>query len=74
MDTNMQIAPIIRDIRNQLGLTQQDLAGQLGITSSTINRWERGHAKPSKLARESLVRVAGCRGVDVSALTLSTSS
>ncbi len=62
------MAPMIRDIRTQLGLTQEDFAQMLGITISTINRWEKGRAKPSKLARLSLTRVAGIRGLHVPAL------
>ena len=59
------LGPIIRNIRKQLCLTQEDFAGLLGITVSTINRWEQGHARPSKLARRTLTRVAGGRGVHV---------
>ncbi|MDP8240997.1 MAG: helix-turn-helix transcriptional regulator [Candidatus Hatepunaea meridiana] len=42
---------IIRDIREQLGLSQEDLARQLGVSFATVNRWENGQAKPSKLAK-----------------------
>lgn len=55
----------IRGIRKQLGLTQEDFASTLGVTVSTINRWEQGHARPSKLARRTLTRVAGGRGIFV---------
>jgi transcriptional regulator with XRE-family HTH domain len=59
------LGPIIRDIRKQLGLTQEDFAGLLGLTVSTINRWEQDHSRPSKLARRTLTRVAGGRGLHV---------
>lgn len=42
--------PEIRRIREQLGLTQEDLARELKITVSTVNRWENEHSKPSLLA------------------------
>lgn len=36
----------IRDGRQQRGLAQDELATQLGVTSTTISRWERGIAAP----------------------------
>jgi DNA-binding transcriptional regulator YiaG len=44
----------IRALRNRLGLTQEEFAHRLGVTFSTVNRWENGHAKPSKLALRAL--------------------
>ena len=38
------------DIRRQLALSQEDLARQLGVSFATVNRWENGHSRPSKLA------------------------
>jgi transcriptional regulator with XRE-family HTH domain len=38
----------IKDIRSQLGLTQQAFADLLGVTFATINRWENGKAKPQR--------------------------
>jgi len=60
-----RLAPVIRDLRSRLGLTQEEFAHALGITVSTVNRWEKGHSVPSKLARASLARFAGRRGVAV---------
>ena len=34
-------------IRARLQLTQQQLADKLGVSFATVNRWERGHTKPS---------------------------
>jgi len=41
---------IVKDIRKQLGLSQEELAHALGVSFSTINRWENGKTVPSKLA------------------------
>jgi putative transcriptional regulator len=38
----------IKALRVSLGLTQEDFAHEVGVTCPTVNRWERGHAKPSK--------------------------
>jgi DNA-binding transcriptional regulator YiaG len=40
----------IKELRMRLGLTQEEFAHALAVTFSTVNRWENGHAKPSKLA------------------------
>ena len=47
----------IRDLRRNMRMTQEELAHTLGITVATVNRWENGHAKPSKLARKAIERL-----------------
>ncbi len=37
-------------MRHRLSLSQEDLARELGVSFVTVNRWEKGHSKPSKLA------------------------
>ncbi len=54
---------LIRQLRVKLGMTQEEFAHALGITVSTVNRWENGHSEPSKLARASIVGLAEKRGV-----------
>ncbi|MEB3277703.1 MAG: helix-turn-helix transcriptional regulator [Lyngbya sp.] len=44
------IPNLIRTLRERLGLSQEKLAASLGVSFQTVNRWERGHAKPSQLA------------------------
>lgn len=41
------VADRIKAIREQKGLTQADLAKQLGITRSSVNAWEQGISVPS---------------------------
>jgi putative transcriptional regulator len=41
----------IKEIRRQLGLSQEDLAHALGVSFATVNRWENGKTAPSKLAQ-----------------------
>jgi DNA-binding transcriptional regulator YiaG len=55
----------IRDMRTRLAMTQEEFAHALGITVSTVNRWENGHSEPSKLARATIARLAGNHGVFV---------
>ncbi len=51
----------IRDLRRNLRMTQEEFAHTLGITVATVNRWENGHAKPSKLARRAIERLVQYR-------------
>src|SRR5438552_13604755 len=44
----------IREMRAKLGLTQEEFAHAIAVTVSTVNRWENGHATPSKLAWRSI--------------------
>jgi transcriptional regulator with XRE-family HTH domain len=35
---------LIRDLRNRLNLSQEQLAQRLNVSFATINRWENGRA------------------------------
>ncbi len=45
-----QAANLIREMRAHVGLTQEQLALHLGVTYSTMNRWENERGNPSPLA------------------------
>ena len=40
----------VKEIRQSLGLTQEEFAHQLGVTLCTVSRWETGKTTPSRLA------------------------
>jgi transcriptional regulator with XRE-family HTH domain len=44
------ILKTIKELRADLGLTQEQFAARLGVTYSTINRWENKKGNPSPLA------------------------
>ena len=46
---------LIKEMRRQLALSQEDLARLLKVSYATVNRWENGLSKPSKLAKAQLV-------------------
>ena len=46
---------MIREIHTQFSPSPEDLARQLGVSYATVNRWENGLSKPSKLARAQFV-------------------
>ncbi|WP_414546497.1 helix-turn-helix domain-containing protein [Nostoc sp. CCY0012] len=45
-----KIGLFIQEIRLLMGLTQEEFAAIIGVSFPTVNRWENGHTKPSKLA------------------------
>ncbi|OYE03048.1 transcriptional regulator [Nostoc sp. 'Peltigera membranacea cyanobiont' 232] len=49
-----EVGQIIRDLRLAFGLTQEQFAATLGVTYTTINRWENGRSTPSPLAMEKI--------------------
>lgn len=40
---------LISELRHLLGFTQMELATELGVAFTTINRWENKHIQPSSL-------------------------
>ena len=47
----------IRAIRKVLGLTQEQLARELGVSWASVTNWERGRNKPSPLAAYRLEQI-----------------
>ena len=47
----------IKKAREKLGLTAEELAQKLGVSVTTVSRWETGRHKPSKLARNRIKEV-----------------
>ncbi len=63
-----QISKLIREMRLETGLTQEQFAAQLGVTYSSINRWECGRSRPSPLAVqkvEGMLQKMGNRGKEL---------
>lgn len=48
------LSALVKEIRKQLDLSQEDLAREIGVSFATVNRWENGKSKPSKLAKVQL--------------------
>ncbi|MDY6832239.1 MAG: helix-turn-helix domain-containing protein [Thermodesulfobacteriota bacterium] len=41
---------LIKEVRVQLDLSQEDFAREIGVSYATVNRWENGRFLPSKMA------------------------
>ncbi len=48
----------ISTLRHRLNMTQEEFAHAIGVTVSTVNRWENGHIEPSRLARKAMQGLA----------------
>ena len=48
----------ISTLRRRLKMTQEEFAHAIGVTVSTVNRWENGHIEPSRLARKAMEGLA----------------
>lgn len=46
MDTNINIAQRLKELRKQHGYTQAELGKMLDLTPTAISTWERGASKP----------------------------
>jgi len=58
-----ELSVIVRYLRQQLGMTQEELAQALGITVGTVSRWEKGRFRPSRLARALILQFARTHNV-----------
>jgi DNA-binding transcriptional regulator YiaG len=56
---NQQPDSPISALRRRLRMTQEEFAHAIGVTVSTVNRWENGHIEPSRLARKAIEVLAG---------------
>lgn len=64
----LNLGPLVRELRERLGLSQEKFAARLGVSFPSVNRWENGKAKPSPLAVQQikdLLRGMGKNGADL---------
>ena len=62
--TDENAGNLVRNLRQRLGMTQEEFAHEIAVTVSTVNRWENSHAEPSKLAWKAIHELARRRGVN----------
>lgn len=53
----MEVIAVLKNLREEKNWSQEDLAHELGVSFSTINRWENGKTKPSKMAQAHINRL-----------------
>jgi DNA-binding transcriptional regulator YiaG len=60
-----QQGTVISALRQRLSMTQEEFAHAIGVTVSTVNRWENGHIEPSRLARKAMQGLAAQAAIPV---------
>ena len=55
------LASAVIDVRNRVGLTQQELARKMGTTQPVVARLESGRTRPSMRTLERLAEATGSR-------------
>ena len=60
-----QQGAVISALRQRLSMTQEEFAHAIGVTVSTVNRWENGHIEPSRLARKAMQGLAAQAAISV---------
>ena len=72
MTKKADVPTLLRTLRKELSVSQEQLAQRLGVTWSTVNRWENGKGQPSPLAKEKLRKVLAEAGMKYRAAELDT--
>lgn len=59
----MELRDVLKMMRNELGVNQEELANELHVSFSSISRWETGKTLPNRSALASLSEYAGARNL-----------
>ena len=59
-----QLRERVKELRRRKGWTQEDLAREIGVSLSTVQRWERQGGKPTRLARRALKNLSQEAGIE----------
>ena len=54
----------VRELRKRRDWAQEDLSRVIGVSLSTVQRWERQGGEPTRLARRELARLFREAGID----------
>ena len=55
---NKDVSNLIKELRDKLGLTQEQFAQRIGVTFATINNWEKGNRTPHPFLFQRLLEMA----------------
>ena len=53
----------VRELRKKKGWAQEDMAREMGVSLSTVQRWENKGGEPTRLARRELKRLFQEEGI-----------
>ncbi|MFQ6121927.1 MAG: helix-turn-helix transcriptional regulator [Dehalococcoidales bacterium] len=59
-----QLKEKVKELRQSKGWAQEDLAREIGVSLSTVQRWEKKGGEPTRLARRELKRLFQEAGIN----------
>lgn len=59
----MKFCEILRAIRTELNISQEQFARDLSVSFTTLNRWENNRTTPSRLAKMRIIDYCKARGI-----------
>ena len=54
----------VRELRKRKGWAQEDMAREMGVSLSTVQRWENRGGQPTRLARRELRKIFQEAGIE----------
>lgn len=64
----MQLSEIIKEVRQKSYMSQQEFADEIGVSFSTVNRWETAKAMPNYQTMKRLIEYCRRCNVDTQVL------
>ncbi len=61
----MELKEKVRELRKKKGWAQEDMAREISVSLSTVQRWEKKGGKPTRLGRRELQRLFREVGIDL---------
>ena len=55
--TDLDIPKLVKELRDRLGLTQEQFAQKVGVTYGSVNHWENGKRRPQPFLVRRLLEI-----------------
>lgn len=53
----LDYSKLVKQLRDRMGMTQEQFAQAIGVTYSTVNQWENGHRQPQPFLKKRLLEL-----------------
>ena len=61
----MEFRKKLKEVRNIIGYSQEQLARALGVSFATVNRWENGKSEPRQIALNTFENFCALHNIDL---------
>jgi DNA-binding transcriptional regulator YiaG len=65
----MELDEILKSIRKELNISQEQFARDLNVSFTTLNRWENSRTTPSRLAKMRIIDYCNEKGISKEIIT-----